>query len=42
MGAIGALGGEVLLLAVFVFVRWRTDRRKFAAIELEWAQLSAR
>jgi hypothetical protein len=42
MGAIGALSAEVLLLAVFVFVRWRMDGKKFAAIDLEWTQLSAR
>jgi hypothetical protein len=41
-GAAGAAGAEGLLLAAYLVVRWRTDHRKFAAIDLEWAQLSAR
>lgn len=35
-------GAEGLLLAVQLFVHWRMERRKFAAIDLEWAQLTAR
>jgi len=41
-GLVAAAGAEALLLAVFMFARWRMDRGKFAAIDLEWAQLSAR
>jgi len=41
-GACGAAGVEGLLLAVYLVARWRMDHKKFAAIDLEWAQLSAR
>ncbi|QUQ64069.1 Rv1733c family protein [Kutzneria sp. CA-103260] len=41
-GTCAAGGAEGLLLAVYLYVRWRMERRKFAAIDLEWAQLSAR
>ena len=41
-GAGAAVGAEGLLLAVYLLARWRMDEKKFAAIDLEWAQLSAR
>ncbi|GAA3431772.1 Rv1733c family protein [Kutzneria kofuensis] len=41
-GSCGAVGAEGLVLAAYLFARWRMDHRKFAAIDLEWAQLSAR
>jgi hypothetical protein len=41
-GASAAFGAEGLLLAVYLFARWRSQCKRFAAIDLEWAQLSAR
>lgn len=41
-GMVGAAGAEGLLLAAYLVARWRMDRRKFAAIDLEWAELSSR
>ena len=41
-GATAAAGAEGLLLAAYMLTCWRLDSRKFAAIDLEWAQLSAR
>jgi hypothetical protein len=41
-GAGAAVGAEGLLLACYLLGRWRSQRKRFAAIDLEWAQLSAR
>lgn len=41
-GASAAGGAEGLLLAAYLVVGWRLNHKKFTAIDLEWAQLSAR
>ena len=41
-GLSAAAGVEGLLLALYLVARWRIERGRFVAIDLEWAQLSAR